>query len=122
MLDNDEKQAFNEALLKLMLLIYRIDHKITLAEQDKFDEIKRRMDWQSTINIESYITHASGLVSQYVNEKRPLDLLKAIREDLNYDPKLAIGMAQAMMDIDQSRHEDEEEIMSYLTTKLTIAA
>lgn len=60
----DLTQSQNEALIRLLMLVYRSDNKIELEEQDYFQEICSQMNWKSGTSLENFIAKTIGEVRQ----------------------------------------------------------
>ena len=50
-----EQQSFNQALIKLSLLLYQVDGMVTLSEQDYLNAMVESLDWQSPICREAFL-------------------------------------------------------------------
>ena len=50
-----EQQSFNQALIKLSVLLYQVDGMVTLSEQDYLNAMVDSLDWQSPICPEAFL-------------------------------------------------------------------
>ena len=50
-----EEQSFNQALIKLSVLLYQVDGMVTLSEQDYLNAMVESLDWQSPICREAFL-------------------------------------------------------------------
>jgi hypothetical protein len=62
-------QAFNESVIKLLVLLYQIDGKVTLTEQDYFDEVSAALDWRSGVSISAFINDAIHQARVAIDQK-----------------------------------------------------
>ena len=49
-----QQQTFNQALIKLSVLLYQVDGVVTLSEQDYLNSMVEELDWQSPICREAF--------------------------------------------------------------------
>ena len=54
-MQQSELQRFNEALIKLSVLLYQSDRMVTLTEQDYLNSVVESLDWQSPICREAFL-------------------------------------------------------------------
>ena len=50
-----QQQTFNQALIKLSVLLYQVDGMVTLSEQDYLNSMVEELDWQSPICREAFL-------------------------------------------------------------------
>lgn len=115
-------QSFNQALIKLAVLLYQVDGTVTLTEQDYLSELVDELDWQSPICPEAFVNEA------IYQARRALDLgdeqayLRSLQMALEYDAEKALEVAMAITGIDGERSIEETELLSLLTHKLLAKA
>ncbi len=112
------EQAFNEALLKLCMLMYRIDGKITLTEQDYYNAIYTNLNWQGEDDLEEFQRQAIHEVRQVVDQNKVKDFLVGLKDALNFNAKKALSVAQGISYIDGDLAEEEQEILDYLECRI----
>ncbi|MGX5173100.1 tellurite resistance TerB family protein [Aliikangiella sp. IMCC44653] len=61
----DLTQSQNEALITLLVLLYRSDKKIDLGEQDYFQQVCERMNWKSGTSLDNFIPQAISYVRDH---------------------------------------------------------
>jgi tellurite resistance protein len=47
------QQKFNQALIQMAVLLYQVDRKVTLTEQDALDELVDKLEWSSPICVDA---------------------------------------------------------------------
>ena len=57
-----EQQSFNQALIKLSVLLYQVDGMVTLSEQDYLSSMVESLDWQSPICREAFLNDTGTFV------------------------------------------------------------
>lgn len=110
----EKQQVFNQALLKLCILLYHLDGKITLSEQDYFDALSSKIDWQGDEELKEFIVKAIYEVRQVMDNQEQLEFVNSMRDALNIDPKRALAVAQGLCYIDGEIAEEESEVLDYL--------
>ena len=103
------EQAFNQALIRLSVLLYQVDGKVTLSEQDYLEDVINHLDWQSPICREAFFTDAIYQTRQ-------------VQTDLLFDADKALEVAMAITGIDGERSDEETELLSLLTHKVLAKA
>lgn len=110
-------QRFNESLIKLSVLLYQIDGKITLSEQDYLAAVIEKISWQSPISIEAFTNDAIHQARVAVDNDEALAFVKAMVDDLNFDAEKVVEVAMGITGIDGERSEKETDILKVLTHK-----
>lgn len=116
-----ELQSFNQALLKLLTLIYQCDQRIRLSEQDFVDDIAEGMEWHSRTPIDMYRAEAVIKARQALDSDNIKPFLIELKADLQADPALAMQLARQMVDVDGELNHNEEEILTLLEEKILVA-
>ncbi|GAC16271.1 tellurite resistance TerB family protein [Aliiglaciecola lipolytica] len=112
------EQNFNEALLKLCMLLYRIDGKITLSEQDYYDSVYRHIHWQGEDDLEEFQRQSIHQVRDVVENCDPKEFVMSLKDDLSFNAKKAYAVAQGICHIDGELAEQEQEILEYLKNRV----
>ena len=110
-------QRFNESLIKLSVLLYQIDGKITLSEQDYLEQVIAELSWQSPISIEAFTNDAIHQARVAVDHDESLAFIKAMVDDLNFDAEKVVEVAMGVTGIDGERSVQETDILRVLTHK-----
>lgn len=123
MTDNNEQlhmqqQTFNEALLKLCVLLYQIDGKVTLTEQDYFDELVESMEWRSGISKPAFINDAIHQARQAIDSREAADFIRALGDSLNLDAARTLEVAMEITKADGERSEEEVELLALLANRV----
>ena len=108
------EQKFNEALLKLCILMCRIDGKITLYEQDYYQAIYNNVYWHGEQDLEEFERQAIHEVRNAVELGEVKPFIMTLKDALNFDGKKALAVAQGISYIDGEIAEEEQEILDYL--------
>ncbi|OFC69461.1 hypothetical protein [Alteromonas confluentis] len=116
------EQAFNQALIRLSVLLYQVDGKVTLSEQDYLEDVIDKLDWQSPICREAFFTDAIYQTRQVIDAGEQLRYLRTLQNDLIFDADKALEVAMAITGIDGERSEEETELLSLLTHKVLAKA
>lgn len=117
-----EQQAFNQSLIKMAVLLYKIDGKITLTEQDYLDEIIDTMEWESPISVDAFLNDAIYQVRQVVDADESARFLRSLQQDLNINADRALEVAMNITGADGERCDEETELLSLLTHKILAKA
>ena len=112
------QQLFNQSLIKLAVLLYQIDRKVMLTEQDYLDEVLDDMDWQSPISQNAFFNDAIYQARQAIDTGTELEFLRELQQDLLYDADKALEVSMAITGVDGERSDEETEVLSLLTHKL----
>ncbi|MDM7861884.1 TerB family tellurite resistance protein [Alteromonas sp. ASW11-36] len=113
-----EQQGFNEALIQLSVLLYQIDGKVSLSEQDYVEQVMESLDWGSTICKEAFLNNAIHRARQAVDNNDCRAFMQELGEDLNQDAGKALDVAMELTAIDGERSEEETELLAYLTNRI----
>ncbi|WP_414830301.1 TerB family tellurite resistance protein [Alteromonas sp. H39] len=119
---NTPKQSFNEALIRLAVLLYQVDGMVTLSEQDYLEDILESLDWQSPISRDAFFNDAIYQTRKALDTGDAQTYLKALKQDLLFDADKAMEVAMAITGVDGDRCEEETELLSLLTHKLLAKA
>ena len=117
-----QQQSFNEALIKMSVLLYQIDGVVTLSEQDYLNSIVEELDWQSPICLEAFLNDTIYQTRKAIDTGETLSYLRCLKDDLSYDAQKSLEVAMAITGIDGERSEEETELLSVLTHKLLAKA
>lgn len=117
-IDMTKTQSFNEALIKLLVLMYQIDGKVTLTEQDYFENISEKLDWQNTVSLSAYITDVIHQTRVAIDSNSAREYLFGLADGLNYNPALAFEYAMDITQVDGSRSDEELELLSLLSNRI----
>jgi tellurite resistance protein len=116
------QQKFNQALIQMAVLLYQVDKKVTLTEQDALDEMIEKLTWESPISLEAFKTEAIFIARRALDEGEGENLLRSLNEDLLYDADAALEAACFITGVDGERSEEEVEYLHLLTHKLLAKA
>jgi hypothetical protein len=111
-------QDFNESLIKLLVLLYQIDGKVTLTEQDLFDDITASLYWRSGVSISSFVTDAIHQARVAIDQKISREFLFALGPGLNVNPAQALEYAMDITEIDGKRSDEELELLALLSNRV----
>lgn len=117
-----EQQEFNEALTKLCILLYQIDGKITLREQEYFRAVHEKFDWHGEVDFEDFQSRAISQVRDVIQSKEEKRFVSSLREALELDAKKALAVAQGISNIDGELADEEMEILDYLQERVLAKA
>ena len=117
-----EQQSFNQALIKLSVLLYQVDGVVTLSEQDYLNEIVEKLDWESPICPEAFINDTIYQTRKAIDTGDALPYLRSLQQDLTYDAEKTLEVAMAITGVDGERSEAETELLSLLTHKVLAKA
>ncbi|MFC3093285.1 TerB family tellurite resistance protein [Alteromonas sediminis] len=115
-------QHFNQALIQMSVLLYQVDRKVTLTEQEALDSLVESLDWQSPISCEAFKTEAIFQARKALDVGEGRAMLKNLKDDLMYDPDTAMEVAYMITGVDGERSDDEAEMLHFLTHKLLAKA
>ncbi|MCU7555187.1 TerB family tellurite resistance protein [Alteromonas sp. ASW11-19] len=116
------QQAFNEALIRMSVLLYQADGMVTLTEQDYLDEFIDSLDWQSPISESAFLNNAIYETRKALDVGDGEKYLKALQQDLLFDADKAMEVAMAITGADGERCDEEAELLTLLTHKLLAKA
>ncbi|MFT6268290.1 MAG: hypothetical protein ACJAVV_001098 [Alphaproteobacteria bacterium] len=112
------EQDFNESLIKLLVLLYQIDGKVTLTEQDLFDDITVSLNWRSGVSISAFINDAIHQARVAIDQRESREFLFKLGAGLNHDPAQALEYAMDITAIDGKRSEEEVELLALLSNRV----
>lgn len=110
-------QRYNQSLIKLAVLLYQVDGKITLSEQDYLEEVIAGLTWQSPISITAFCNEAIHQAREAVDNDEAIEFIKEMSDDLNFDANHVVEVAMGITGVDGERNAKEAEILHYLTHK-----
>lgn len=116
--NSEAEQLFNQAVIKLAVLLYQIDGKVSLTEQDYLDSYCENMDWNSGIVLPAFINSAIHLARHAIDTNSTREYLFSLGADLNIDPAEALSVAMDITAVDGKRSEDELELLSLLSNRV----
>ncbi|MEM0909509.1 MAG: TerB family tellurite resistance protein [Pseudomonadota bacterium] len=116
--DFEDLQNYQEAVIKMMVLLYQVDGKVTLTELEFFDPTISEFDWQSGISIEAFVNHVIHEVRQAIDCGDSFGYLKSLRSALNHDSDSAFDIALKLTASDGRRGDDEKELLALLSNKV----
>ncbi|MCZ8528132.1 TerB family tellurite resistance protein [Alteromonas sp. HB246098] len=117
-----EQQSFNQALIKLSVLLYQVDGMVTLTEQDYLNAMVESLDWQSPICREAFLNDTIYQARKAIDTGDTVTFLKSLKNDLSFDADKTLEVAMAITGVDGERSEEETELLSLLTHKLLAKA
>ncbi len=117
-LDTGQLQLHNEALIKLTVLLYQIDGKVTLTEQDYFDEVLQEMSWHSGISKEAYVNDDIHQAREAIDTSAAADFIRSLSDGLNIDAARSLEVAMVITKVDGIRSEKEVELLSLLANRV----
>ncbi|WP_394220977.1 TerB family tellurite resistance protein [Alteromonas gracilis] len=117
-----EQQNFNQALIKLSVLLYQVDGMVTLTEQDYLNAMVESLDWQSPICPEAFLNDTIYQARKAIDTGDTITFLRSLKNDLSFDAEKTLEVAMAITGIDGERSEEETELLSLLTHKLLAKA
>lgn len=116
------QQQYQEALIKMAVLFYQVDGKITLTEQDYLDELLESLDWDSPISRDAFMNDVIYHTRTAIDAGEATDVLKSLQPLLVKDANRAVEVATVMTGVDGERSDEETELLSLLTHKLLAKA
>lgn len=116
------QQQYQEALIKMAVLFYQVDGKITLTEQDYLDELLESLDWESPISRDAFVNDVIYHTRTAIDAGEASDVLKSLQPQLVIDANRAVEVATVMTGVDGERSDEETELLSLLTHKLLAKA
>ena len=109
-------------MIRLSVLLYQVDGKVTLSEQDYLEDVINHLDWQSPICREAFFTDAIYQTRQVLDAGEEQRYLRTLQTDLLFDADKALEVAMAITGIDGERSDEETELLSLLTHKVLAKA
>ena len=117
-----EQQSFNQALIKLSVLLYQVDGMVTLTEQDYLNAMVESLDWQSPICREAFLNDTIYQARKAIDTGDTVTFLKSLKNELSFNAEKTLEVAMAITGVDGERSEEETELLSLLTHKLLAKA
>ena len=117
-----DKQSFNQALIKLSVLLYQVDGMVTLSEQDYLNDMVDSLDWQSPICPEAFLNDTIYQTRKAIDTGDAITYLRSLKDDLAFNAGKTMEVAMAITGVDGERSEEETELLSLLTHKLLAKA
>lgn len=114
------QQAFNEALLKLAIMMYRIDGKIRLNEQELVDELADGLTWDGVNSITAVQNQAMADVRDAIRTDKTEAYLATLKDALMFDKAKALDIAQQIMQSDGEEALKERRLYDYLRQQLLV--
>lgn len=114
------EQAFNEALLKLAVLMYRTDGKIRLNEQELVDLIVDDLNWQGAISVSAVQNQTVAEVREAIRADNVDAYLAGLKEALMFDKKKTLDTARQIMQSDGEEAVKERRLYDYLRQQLLV--
>ena len=111
-------QRYNEALVRMSVLFYQIDGKITLTEQDYFESLCESLPWQSGVALPAFVNSAIHEARVAIDTDQTREYLFSLGTSLNLDPATALEVAMDITAIDGVRNEEELELLSLLSNRV----
>lgn len=113
-----KEQMFNQALIKLLVLLYQIDGKITLTELDFFDSLVTKMKWRSGVSISAFVNDAIHKSRLAIDQNKAREFLFSLGGHLNHKPAEALEYAMQISAVDGKRCENELELLALLSNRV----
>ena len=113
-----EQQGFNEALIKLSVLLYQIDGKVSLSEQDYLDQVIEELEWGSSICKSAFLNDAIHRARQAIDNDDCKTFMRDLGGELSQDANKTFDVAMELTAIDGERSEEETELLAYLTNRV----
>ena len=114
------QQAFNEALLKLAIMMYRIDGKIRLNEQELVDEIADSLSWDGVNSITAIQSQAMADAREAIRADKTEAYLAGLKDALMFDKQKALDTAKQIMQSDGEEAQKERRLYDYLRQQLLV--
>ena len=114
------QQLFNEALLKLAIMMYRIDGKIRLNEQELVDAISDSLDWSGINSITAIQSQAMADVRDAIRGDKTEAYLASLKDALMFDKQKALDTAKQIMQSDGEEALKERRLYDYLRQQLLV--
>jgi hypothetical protein len=114
------QQAFNESVLKLAIMMYRIDGKIRLNEQERVDELADGLVWDGVNSITAIQSQAMADVREAIRADRTEAYLASLKDGLMFDKQKALDIAKQIMQSDGEEALKERRLYDYLRQQLLV--
>ena len=112
------EQGFNEDLIKLAVLLYQIDGKVTLTELDYFDELVNSLNWRSGVSLDAFVNDTIHQARVAIDSDHAREFLFSLGNGLNVDPAKALETAMNITEVDGFRCDEELELLSLLSNRV----
>lgn len=112
------EQAFNEDLIRLSVLMYQIDGKVTLTELDYFDSLLDSLNWRSGVSIDAFVNSAIHQGRVAIDSGTAREYLFSLGNGLNVDSARALEIAMDITEADGERCDEELELLSLLSNRV----
>lgn len=116
------QQQFNEALIKLCILLYQSDGKVTLSEQDYLQALSSKIRWQGEEELEDFQSQSIHEIRDVIDSHQQLSFISSLKSALSFDARRAFAVAQGIAHIDGEVAEEEQDILDYLENKVLAKA
>ncbi|MFT5541616.1 MAG: tellurite resistance protein [Glaciecola sp.] len=117
-LDTRQHQLHNQALIQITVLLYQIDGKVTLTEQDYLDELLQDMAWHSGISKDAFVTDVIHQAREAIDGGTAPDYIRSLSDELNIDAARSLEVAMAITKVDGERSEKEVELLALLANRV----
>ena len=117
-LDTRQHQLHNQALIQITVLLYQIDGKVTLTEQDYLDELLQDMTWHSGISKDAFVTDVIHQAREAIDGGTAPDYIRSLSDELNIDAARSLEVAMAITKVDGERSEKEVELLALLANRV----
>ncbi|MBV2130405.1 hypothetical protein [Arsukibacterium indicum] len=114
------QQDFNEALLKLAILMYRVDGKIRLNEQELVDDIADGLDWSGVNSITAVQSQAMADVRQAISSNKVEAYVTGLKSALMFNKQLALDTAKQIMQSDGEEAIQERRLYDLLRQSVLV--
>lgn len=115
---NKDDQRISECLIELATFFYKIDRRVSLAEQDYIDDLMKSIKWESTIHIVSYQADCVARVNTIFDstEDQVCEYLSRLMEELLElgGDKQAKVIAKEISDADGEIADEESKYLDYV--------
>ena len=95
-----DQQSFNQALIKLSVLLYQVDGMVTLSEQDYLNDMVDSLDWQSPICPEAFLNDTIYQTRKAIDTGDAITYLRSLKDDLAFNAEKTMEVAMAITGVD----------------------
>jgi len=99
-------------------VIYQIDGKVSLSEQDFIEDVAEKMEWQNGMSISAFINDAIHQARVAIDQNNEREFLFSLANGLNQNPAQALEYAMDITEVDGNRSEEELELLSLLSNRV----
>ncbi|WP_028021710.1 tellurite resistance TerB family protein [Enterovibrio calviensis] len=107
----DSQQSANEKLIELATFFYKIDNRVSLAEQKYMDELLQTIEWKSTVSVESYQRNCISKIGSVIDgsDEDVSSYLSQLMQELSElgAAEKAVTLATEISDADGEIADDE---------------